>query len=225
LLARGRDHLGGILRVLGRHAEARRQNQSAVALWGELTTAQPGDHRYWHGLARSYNNLGPGQYEQAIVCDREAIGHERAALDRLAQRTEFRRLLSNHYRNLAASLRARSQLREAADAARERDGRWPKNPTELYSAGCDLALCVSFNQNGARREAFAIEAMQTLRAAVAAGWSDAARTARNPDLAALHDRPDFRSCLDQLFDRAFPDDPFALLPKPASEVPVVRPSQ
>ena len=51
--------------------------------------------------------------------------------------------------------------------------------------------------------------MAALRAAVAAGWSDAAHAARDPDLAPLHDRPEFRPLLAELFDHGFPVDPFA----------------
>jgi hypothetical protein len=50
--------------------------------------------------------------------------------------------------------------------------------------------------------------MAALRAAVAAGWSDAVHTARDPDLAPLHERPDLRTLLAKLFDHGFPVDPF-----------------
>ncbi len=50
--------------------------------------------------------------------------------------------------------------------------------------------------------------MNTLRAAIAAGWNDAGHTSRDPDLAPLHDRDDFRRLLAQLFDRGFPADSF-----------------
>ena len=49
--------------------------------------------------------------------------------------------------------------------------------------------------------------MAALREAVAAGWSDAVHTARDPDLAPLCRRADFRELLAGLFDRAFPGRP------------------
>jgi hypothetical protein len=55
----------------------------------------------------------------------------------------------------------------------------------------------------------AAEAVQMLRAAVAAGWSNAQHTDRDPDLASLRDRDDFRRLLTELFDQGFPADPFA----------------
>ena len=48
-----------------------------------------------------------------------------------------------------------------------------------------------------------------LRAAVAAGWSNASPVAHDPDLAPLRDRDDFRRLLAELFDRTMPADPFA----------------
>ena len=60
-----------------------------------------------------------------------------------------------------------------------------------------------------QRQSLADAAMTLLRAAMAAGWSDAARTAADPDLAPLRDRPDFRALVAALWDRAMPADPFA----------------
>ena len=63
--------------------------------------------------------------------------------------------------------------------------------------------------DGEQKQALAAEAVQTLRDAVAAGWQDAQHTSRDPDLAPLRDRDDFRRLLAELFDRGFPADPFA----------------
>jgi hypothetical protein len=41
------------------------------------------------------------------------------------------------------------------------------------------------------------------------GWSNAARTARDPDLFPLHKRSDLRVLLTTIFDQGFPADPFA----------------
>jgi hypothetical protein len=83
-----------------------------------------------------------------------------------------------------------------------------ENATELYDVACARALCVPLTR-GEQQQALATEAVQTLREAVAAGWNDAAKTRRDPDLAPLRDRDDFRLLLAKLFDRGFPADPFA----------------
>ena len=86
---------------------------------------------------------------------------------------------------------------------------WKDNSGELYNVACDLALCVSIARDRDRKQILAAEAVATLRAAVAAGYRDAANTSRDPDLAPLHDRDDFRELLAEMFDRSFPADPFA----------------
>ncbi len=73
---------------------------------------------------------------------------------------------------------------------------------------CDLALCISIAPDEASKQALAAEAITTLRTAIAAGWSDAAQTSRDPDLNPLRHRDDFRRLLDEMFDRTFPSDPF-----------------
>jgi hypothetical protein len=219
--------MANVLRELGEPKAAISECQKALTLREGLAKTQPNRPEFRSGLGETLDSLGMalatlGQHEKAIVCYHGAIGYQRAALDRLPQRTEFRRLLSSHYRNLAASFRTRRRPREAADATRERMRLWPTDSTELYGVACGFALCVPIEEDGARKEALATEAMQTLCAAVAAGWSDAVQTMRNPDLAPLHERPGFRACLDDLFDRAFPADPFAQALEAASAPPVVH---
>jgi eukaryotic-like serine/threonine-protein kinase len=62
---------------------------------------------------------------------------------------------------------------------------------------------------GAPQLALGAEAVQALKQAIAAGWNDAQHTSRDPNLAPLRDRDDFRRLLAELFDRGFPADPFA----------------
>jgi hypothetical protein len=130
------------------------------------------------------------------------------AFDRANQVLEYRQLLSEHYTGLAKALRSLGRAEEAAQIVRERRRLWEKNPGELYSVACELALVIPLTGDAARRQALAAEATDTLRAAVAAGWKDARRTSRDPDLAPLRDRDDFRQLLDEVFDRGFPTRPF-----------------
>jgi len=120
-----------------------------------------------------------------------------------------RRFLNNHYSGLAQSLRAQARAEEAAEVTRRRRALSEKNPVELYDAACELALCVPIARSEARKQAFAAEAVEALRAAIAIGWNDAQMTARDRDLAPLRDRDDFRRLIAELFDRRFPANPFA----------------
>jgi len=90
-----------------------------------------------------------------------------------------------------------------------RAGMVARNPGELYNYACLFSLCVPLAKDRAERDRFASDAMQTLRTAVAAGWSRAVWTGRDPDLIPLHDRDDFRRLLGELFDIGFPANPFA----------------
>jgi hypothetical protein len=150
-----------------------------------------------------------GDTSSAVVRYREAIGHQRAVFDRHPEVSQFRQFLSNHYQGLAESLRALRQAEEAAEATGERMKLWPRNARQLYDASCEFALCMPIARDGSLRRHHGSEAMAALRAAVAAGWSDAVHTSRDPDLAPLHERPDFRTLLAKLFDHGFPVDPFA----------------
>ncbi len=81
-------------------------------------------------------------------------------------------------------------------------------PTEKYNLASALAVCIPIAPAGQRPE-LADEAVKTLRTAVAVGWRDAIRTARDRELLSLHGRDDFKRLLAELFDRTFPADPFA----------------
>jgi hypothetical protein len=103
---------------------------------------------------------------------------------------------------------ALDQPSEAIGAARERASIARGDPTALYNVACSLSSSVPLARGPSRRS-LADEAVRTLRRAIAAGWDDAALTSRDPDLDPLRARDDFRESLRDLFDRGFPDEPFA----------------
>jgi tetratricopeptide (TPR) repeat protein len=213
-LALGYEGLGIVLAAAGRIEEATGTYGKAVAVYKRLVAQNPEPPHYRSGLGSALHNLAmalaaQGNYESAINRYREAISHQRPAFDRHPEIVQFRQFLSNDYFNLAWALRALGRTDEAAGVTRERMRLWPGNPIELYNAACEFALCIPIAERDVARRSYADEAMAALRAAVAAGWSNAAHTARDPDLASLRERPDYRALLAGLFDRAFPADPFA----------------
>jgi len=188
--------------------------RQAIAAQTRLLSANPHTPEYQSGIAVSLNNLGDvlnqlGEYRESERVFRQAIEHQRMALDRSPQAIDFRRALSKHYFGLAETLRFQGQVKEAAQVIRIRRGLWAENATELYNAACELSLCVPIARRPGEAHELAAEAVNALRAAIAAGWNDAAKTSRDPDLAPLHGRDDFRRLLGELFDRSFPADPFA----------------
>jgi hypothetical protein len=136
-------------------------------------------------------------------------GRDNLGFDRQPQVISHRTLLSSDYVNLSGVLRTLRRPDEAARATRERMNLWTGEAKELYNAACEFAQCVPIAREAAAARRYADEAMAALSAAVAAGWSNAAHTARDRDLAPLRERPDFQALLAGLFNRGFPADPFA----------------
>jgi serine/threonine-protein kinase len=212
-LASGYASLSEVLRNMGRPAEAAGVARKAIDTYNRLVIARPDDAEFQSSLGEAWTNLGlalaaQGQHAEAVESYQQAIARQRPLFDRSPQIVRNHELLSGHYQGLAGSLRALKRVDEAADAARELVRLGAKDPARFYEAARNLASCVTIARDKSQKEAMAVEAVQTLTAAIAAGWSDARRTSRDPDLIALRERDDFRRLLAELFDRSFPVDPF-----------------
>jgi tetratricopeptide (TPR) repeat protein len=208
------SRLGVALAYVGKGPASAQAHRKAIAIRREIADRHPFGSAYRSRLgqavgasARSLATLG--DHGQATKGHREAIDILRPLLGPFFRDPETVRLLGEQYHGLAGSLRALGRLAEAAEAAREQARLSPRDPVPLYNAACELSLCVPIESDPGRKAALADEAMRLLRAAVAAGWSDGAHTARDPDLDPLRDRDDFRRLLADLLDRRFPADPFA----------------
>jgi hypothetical protein len=135
---------------------------------------------------------------------RGSVGPTDRILKRLANRS--------HVAGTAVPRVSRSGLElnqpaEAIRVTREWAGLSRGNAADLYKVACALALRVPFTR-GTPQQALAAEAVQILKAAIAAGWNDAGKIRRDPNLAPLRDRNDFCGVLEDLFDRDFPAEPF-----------------
>jgi tetratricopeptide (TPR) repeat protein len=212
-LARGYDNLGNVLRDTGRSAEAEGAHTKAIAGYETLAAQQPKRPHFLSTLGLALHNLGRdlaarGRHQEAVARYRQAIGRQRPLFNRQPQVIQFRRFLSDNYQDLTVSLRALGQVDEAAETTRERVKLWPGNANELYNAACEFALCVPIGDDTPHKQSLADEAMATLRAAVAAGFSEGAWMSRDADLVPLRGRDDFRRLVLGLMDRAMPADPF-----------------
>jgi len=121
---------------------------------------------------------------------------------------------------VAASLLELGHPAEAAALAREAAEQWEKQmgpgAISLYNAGRIRAItsraaaaAAETGEDKKRASAEADRAMDWLKQAVAAGWNDAAKLQTDHELDSLRDREDFERLLGELYDRGFPDDPFA----------------
>jgi tetratricopeptide (TPR) repeat protein len=147
LLARGRDNLGRILGILGRHAEAREQGEAAVAIWQALASARPDVLDYQHALSASYNSLGlalqvAGEPARAAEAYRKAIGLLTALAAARPDVPGYRAELAKTYGNLAPAFRALGRVDEAVEATRESLRPRTGDPDQLYNGACGFALCV-----------------------------------------------------------------------------------
>jgi tetratricopeptide (TPR) repeat protein len=213
-LAACQTNLGNALWSSGDLDAAADAYRQAVATGKELVNASPDAPEYQRTLGRAFNNLGAlfqamNRFKEAEQAFRQAIEHERIAFDRTPTLIEYRRLLSESCAGLSRSLRSLGRADEAAQIVRTRAALWKNNSDELYNVARDLAVCMLNVQGTEQAQALAAEAVQTLSDAAAAGWNDAQHTSRDPDLARLRDRDDFRRLLVKMFDRGFPADPFA----------------
>lgn len=77
---------------------------------------------------------------------------------------------------------------------------------ELYNGACAIARHLPARRHFATEVGVADQSILTLREASAAGWTNWAHTAVDPDLRSLYSRPDFQELA---FDRVFPRDAFA----------------
>jgi serine/threonine-protein kinase len=205
-------NIGSLNLSMGRPAEALQSFRGGMEVYERLVRDHPSVPNYRSSLGGALNNVAMvemrrGQWPEARMRLDRAVEHQRAALAVLPRHPVYRHFLRNHLTNLAAVHRALNQPAEAARAVREWADLVRGDPADLYNVACSLALCVPLAR-GESRQALANEAVDMLKAAVAAGWSDARHTGRDPDLAALRDRPDYQALLAELFDRAFPADPF-----------------
>jgi serine/threonine-protein kinase len=218
-LAQCHNKLGILLFQTGNVPGAIEAYRNAIEIGKALVAKQPNIPEYQRVLASSLGSLGLtlhalGRVDEAVDCLRDAKRHGRIAFDAAPNVVVYRQVVVSAYQGLARSLRDLGRVAESAETTRERIELWPNQPVELYHASGELALCAArlgdpSLQDRARQAELEAEAIRVLRAAVAAGWTDAAYTATDPDLAYLHGRNQFQEVLDDLRDRLFPADPFA----------------
>jgi serine/threonine-protein kinase len=206
-------NLGCLNLSLGRPDEALIFFRGGLEAHERLVRDHPSVPNFRSGLGGALNNvamveMNQGRWPEARARLERAVEQQRAALAALPGHPVYRRFLRNHLFLLTQVHRALNQPAEAARAAREWAGLVRGNPADLYNVACSLASCATLAQGEARQD-LAAEAVAMLRRAIAAGWNDARRTGRDPDLDPLRDRDDFRRLLAELLDRGFPAQPFA----------------
>jgi tetratricopeptide (TPR) repeat protein len=193
--------------------EVTQSDRRALEIRERLARAHPEVHAYRSVLGASLEaiaetEMARGRWREARALLERAIAAQRAALAAMPGCPDYQVPLRSHLLNLARVHQALGEPAETIRLTRELMGLPRGNADDLYTVACALALNVPLSR-GEAQPATAAEAVQALRAAIAAGWTDARKISRAPDLAPLRDRADFRRLLAELFDRGFPADPFA----------------
>ena len=212
-LATSLFNIGILLAETGKPTEALTSYKSATAIYQKLVDANPGMPLYQSRFASTLSNMAilhgsQRRWSEAHSELLQAIRLQRAALRTNPRNPAFRQALRNILGNLVQSSLALRKPVEAAEAARELATLVPGNPVDLYNSACCLAVCVTLASDTAEASRYADEAISLLKKAIATGWNQPDHTAKDPELAALRGRDDFRRLLAEMFDRVFPADPF-----------------
>jgi hypothetical protein len=212
--------VGGLLATSGKPAEALTELESARSLLEDLTRAGPTVREYPDRLAVVLNAAGsalrdlgrPGEARDRHV---RAVALAEGLASAYPKARLYRAHLADGLRLLAGlELAAGDAARADADARRAvalleglpaRDGR------ECFRLACARATLADAGREGpgpssAEASGSADRAVDDLRRAVALGYRNPAAYRREPALAPLRGRDDFRLLL---LDLAFPADPFA----------------
>jgi serine/threonine protein kinase/Flp pilus assembly protein TadD len=213
-LAQSHTLLGTVRRQAGDLRGADESSRAAIVIASKLVAGEPNNAQFQSVLAQAFHTLGVAldglsRSRDAEEALRQAIDHQRLACARAPTMFPFRRALTEQYVALARMLGLAARGDEAIQAMRARREFGPMAPSDLYDIACVLSLCVPHAKDDAQRQSLTAEAIDTLRTAVASGWRDAPHASRDPDLAPLRGSAEFRRLVTEVFDRAFPDDPFA----------------
>jgi serine/threonine protein kinase len=203
-------NIGELQHDTGAYAAAAASHERARDIRQRLVSLNPDCMEYRNNLAVTFHHLGEarwhlGRREESLACYRQAAEHQRQAFLLAPQVPQLRLSLSTLYRKLARRQRELRRPAEAAATALLRRQLWPRHPDELYDVACELALCLPLvgkeptaltAGEQAERRGYALQAMDTLRQAVAHGFNDREHLRKDPDLEPLRARDDFSKLLD-----------------------------
>jgi serine/threonine-protein kinase len=202
-LVEGLLNLGYVQFLLHRQPEAVEAYRKAIDLAEALLAEEP-DATYTknllaQGLTQRANILSlEGKPAEALPLARRAVDILEPIVRDQPEKIFHVSSLSNSLRSLGraeAGVGDPARAFETYERAGEVDGSLAdRYPGCRYNQACSLALMVPL-AGPDRREALAAKAIEALRQAFAAGYSNAENVRIDPDLDALRDRADFRTLL------------------------------
>ena len=168
----------------------------AIEIGTKLITPSPNTLDFRNERGRSRGMMAwlhhlHGRHREAEQEFLRALEDQRSLCKQAPRSIRYRQTLSIHLANFSRALRSVSRPDEAVRLIRERRGLWERNFGGLYDVACDLALCLPLIPDPARKQALASEAVEVLRSAIAAGWTNAAHQPRSRLRGGFRDRADF----------------------------------
>ncbi len=209
-LARAYNNRSNSYQLPEQFKEAENDLRLALSLRRNLADDFPDVPNYRNDLAGTLVNIAYSlaktkKPEQARELLLEAQPHHRAALKSYPKYPTYRRFFRNNLWQLSNVLIDLGDHRGAAEAVKE----WAAVPVDgkqdTYLRSRALARCIPLAERDSRlsedrrralMSSYGDQAMSLLRQAADEGYRDAAEISRNPDLAVLRSRKDFRWLLD-----------------------------
>jgi hypothetical protein len=137
----------------------------------------------------------------------DAVPYHQAALRANARHPAYRRFFRNNPRSLAETLLGLLDHAAAAKMAEELFKASVDPANDTYNVACYLSLCVPLAEKDSKlteverrtqSQGYADRAIAFLRQALAKGFRDADHMAKDDDLAALRQRPDYQALLKEM---------------------------
>ncbi|MGP0062518.1 MAG: protein kinase domain-containing protein [Isosphaeraceae bacterium] len=222
-LIRINSWIAGIHARASRASEALESYKRAVAVASEAADTHPGDLSFQLQLAVAHFAVADfysatGEPSEALAWSAKALAIGRKTLEAEPSGQEYRNFLADGLRRRGVVLRRCGRPAEAVVAFREAiailEGLTNPTTVDVYAIACNQSLLAGAapepgsGLTSAEGRAEAAKAMESLRRAVAGGWSRPDQMRVDPDLDPLRARPDFQMLV---LDLAMPDEPFARL--------------
>jgi serine/threonine-protein kinase len=193
----------------GQRQEEVRYYQKACTVLDGVVRQRPDLFTFRQNLCTVWNNLGVtlaevGRYADGAGAVRRAIAQQRRNVADFPKEITCKLALAGNYRALAFVFNLERRPAEAMAALEEARKAGAGHAAVLYLIACDLArtaTMVGKVNSGltpieqAERKKTCDLAMEVLRQAVAAGYRDRSQLDKNPDLAPVRQRDDFKALL------------------------------
>ncbi len=220
-LIRIHSQIAGIHARAGRTSQALASREPALAVATSLADADYGDPGIQNELALAYLDTADllattGKASETLPWLDKALAIQRKMVEAKPSHQQYRQYLGDGLRHRGIVLQKCGRPAEAILAFRDAieilEGLANPSPGDLYDIACSQSLLsgavveAGSGLTVAAGRAEADKAMERLRLAIAAGWSQAALMRTDTDLDPIRSRSDFQLLI---MDLVWPIDPFA----------------